>query len=44
MTIVYSDETSRFQAWEKTELRYAGLGVTTANDAVCYPDTTLLYP
>lgn len=43
MAIAYPDEISRFKAWEQTALQYARLGVTTANDAVCYPDTALLY-
>lgn len=43
MSIQYSNLASRFAAWEKTTLQYASLGVTTANDAVCYPETALLY-
>lgn len=43
MSVDYQTEEERFEAWEKTTLQYAKLGVTTANDAVCYPETVLLY-
>lgn len=43
MDIDYPNEDARFEDWKKMSLKYASLGVTTANDAVCYLGHALQY-